>query len=237
MQVSRGAADGAEQAGLDVGGGPGAARPGGAGASRPVPAQRPAPAHRVLGAARSTCSRPTASCGSRWPCRASRRDQVEVRHRGRRSRGGRRAHRCRAARCRRDPPAGDAAWLLRAPASGCRPGATSSAGASWLTAASPSPCASSAEPETRRWPDHTAIAELDLPADVLPLVPVRNLVLFPGTVLPVTMARPRSIARRPGRRARRAADRRRPAARGRGRGPGPARPAPRSAPRPTSCAT
>ena len=36
--------------------------------------------------------------------------------------------------------------------------------------------------------------ELDLPADVLPLVPVRNLVLFPGTVVPVTMARPRSIA-------------------------------------------
>ena len=35
--------------------------------------------------------------------------------------------------------------------------------------------------------------ELDLPADVLPLVPVRNLVLFPGTVVPVTMARPRSI--------------------------------------------
>ncbi len=33
-----------------------------------------------------------------------------------------------------------------------------------------------------------------LPADVLPLVPVRNLVLFPGTVVPVTMARPRSIA-------------------------------------------
>ena len=36
-------------------------------------------------------------------------------------------------------------------------------------------------------------AEIDLPADVLPLVPVRNLVLFPGTVVPVTMARPRSI--------------------------------------------
>ena len=33
-----------------------------------------------------------------------------------------------------------------------------------------------------------------LPADVLPLVPVRNVVLFPGTVLPVTMSRPRSIA-------------------------------------------
>ena len=35
---------------------------------------------------------------------------------------------------------------------------------------------------------------LDLPADILPLVPVRNLVLFPGTVVPVTMGRPRSIA-------------------------------------------
>ncbi|MFO1075137.1 MAG: endopeptidase La [Geminicoccaceae bacterium] len=33
-----------------------------------------------------------------------------------------------------------------------------------------------------------------LPADILPLVPVRNMVLFPGTVLPVTIARPRSIA-------------------------------------------
>jgi ATP-dependent Lon protease len=33
-----------------------------------------------------------------------------------------------------------------------------------------------------------------LPADVLPIVPVRNLVLFPGTVVPVTMGRPRSIA-------------------------------------------
>jgi ATP-dependent Lon protease len=38
-----------------------------------------------------------------------------------------------------------------------------------------------------------AQAEIDLPADVLPLVPVRNLVLFPGTVVPITMARPRSI--------------------------------------------
>ena len=36
-------------------------------------------------------------------------------------------------------------------------------------------------------------AEIELPADVLPLVPVRNLVLFPGTVVPITMARPRSI--------------------------------------------
>mgnify|MGYP000042877916 CR=1 FL=1 len=35
---------------------------------------------------------------------------------------------------------------------------------------------------------------VDLPADILPLVPVRNLVLFPGTVVPVTMARPRSIS-------------------------------------------
>lgn len=34
----------------------------------------------------------------------------------------------------------------------------------------------------------------DLPPDVLPLVAVRELVLFPGIVLPVTMGRPRSIA-------------------------------------------
>jgi ATP-dependent Lon protease len=33
-----------------------------------------------------------------------------------------------------------------------------------------------------------------LPPDLLPLVPVRELVLFPGTVVPVAMSRPRSIA-------------------------------------------
>ena len=33
-----------------------------------------------------------------------------------------------------------------------------------------------------------------LPDDLLPLVPVRNMVLFPGTVLPLAIARPRSIA-------------------------------------------
>jgi ATP-dependent Lon protease len=33
-----------------------------------------------------------------------------------------------------------------------------------------------------------------LPADALIIVPVRNMVLFPGTVLPITVSRPRSVA-------------------------------------------
>ena len=37
---------------------------------------------RPAGSRRSTCSRPTASCGSRWPCRALRPDQLEVRIEG-----------------------------------------------------------------------------------------------------------------------------------------------------------
>jgi ATP-dependent Lon protease len=35
---------------------------------------------------------------------------------------------------------------------------------------------------------------VDLPSDALIIVPVRNVVLFPGLVLPITMGRPRSIA-------------------------------------------
>jgi ATP-dependent Lon protease len=42
--------------------------------------------------------------------------------------------------------------------------------------------------------NHNQAAQGSLPADILPLVPVRNFVLFPGTVAPVTMGRPRSIA-------------------------------------------
>src|SRR5208337_3692560 len=33
-----------------------------------------------------------------------------------------------------------------------------------------------------------------LPADALIIVPVRNMVLFPGVVLPITIGRPRSVA-------------------------------------------
>jgi ATP-dependent Lon protease len=33
-----------------------------------------------------------------------------------------------------------------------------------------------------------------LPADALIIVPVRNIVLFPGVVLPITIGRPRSVA-------------------------------------------
>ena len=32
-----------------------------------------------------------------------------------------------------------------------------------------------------------------LPADALIIVPVRGMVLFPGTVLPITLGRPRSV--------------------------------------------
>src|ERR1700733_764993 len=35
---------------------------------------------------------------------------------------------------------------------------------------------------------------VEIPADSLIILPVRNLVLFPGVVLPVTIGRPRSIA-------------------------------------------
>src|SRR5690349_17799326 len=86
-------------------------------------------------------------------------------------------------------------------ASTCRPVAMSSDGASWPMAVSPSPCASSLE-RTNVMTDTVDLAApgtdrfdaQSLPVDVLPIVPVRNLVLFPGTVVPVTMARPRSIA-------------------------------------------
>jgi ATP-dependent Lon protease len=46
--------------------------------------------------------------------------------------------------------------------------------------------------EAASGPGQTATASL--PPDVLPLVTVRNMVLFPGTVLPVTMGRPRTIS-------------------------------------------
>ena len=43
-------------------------------------------------------------------------------------------------------------------------------------------------------PDAPAPAMPPLPADALIIVPVRNIVLFPGLVLPVTVGRPRSVA-------------------------------------------
>ena len=40
---------------------------------------------------------------------------------------------------------------------------------------------------------HGAAASPPLPADALIIVPVRGLVLFPGTVLPIALGRPRSV--------------------------------------------
>jgi ATP-dependent Lon protease len=50
--------------------------------------------------------------------------------------------------------------------------------------------------ETRQVGDQAAGATTRsaLPADALIIVPVRNMVLFPGTVLPITISRPRSVA-------------------------------------------
>jgi ATP-dependent Lon protease len=50
--------------------------------------------------------------------------------------------------------------------------------------------------ETRQVGDQTAApaTRSALPADALIIVPVRNMVLFPGTVLPITVSRPRSVA-------------------------------------------
>src|SRR5215472_15539519 len=49
--------------------------------------------------------------------------------------------------------------------------------------------------ETRQGGDQAAPAMWSaLPADALIIVPVRSMVLFPGTVLPITISRPRSVA-------------------------------------------
>jgi ATP-dependent Lon protease len=49
--------------------------------------------------------------------------------------------------------------------------------------------------ETRQGGDQAAPATRSaLPADALIIVPVRGMVLFPGTVLPITISRPRSVA-------------------------------------------
>jgi ATP-dependent Lon protease len=50
--------------------------------------------------------------------------------------------------------------------------------------------------QTRQVGDQAAAAgtRSALPADALIIVPVRNMVLFPGTVLPITISRPKSVA-------------------------------------------
>lgn len=42
--------------------------------------------------------------------------------------------------------------------------------------------------------DEPAQTPLELPADVIALVPMRNVVLFPHVLLPITVGRPKSIA-------------------------------------------
>ena len=58
------------------------------------------------------------------------------------------------------------------------------------------------------------------------ILPVRNVVLYPGIMLPLALGRPKSIAAAQEAARARAAARRGPAARGRGRGPGRRRDAP-----------
>src|SRR5579885_634881 len=99
-----------------------------------------------------------------------------------------------------------------------RPGATNSPSERWSTAASSSSCARSPDGRYREMTTNDTPAlregavepsgeaerpqsrpagaegELRLPEDAVPILPVRNAVLFPGTVLPLEVGRPRSIA-------------------------------------------
>jgi ATP-dependent Lon protease len=43
-------------------------------------------------------------------------------------------------------------------------------------------------------PETGARTEREIPADAIAIVPVRQLVMFPGMVIPVTLGRPRSVA-------------------------------------------
>ncbi|WP_291861401.1 LON peptidase substrate-binding domain-containing protein, partial [Bradyrhizobium sp.] len=43
-------------------------------------------------------------------------------------------------------------------------------------------------------PDSSSGQSVSIPADALIIVPVRNTVLFPGVVFPITIGRPQSIA-------------------------------------------
>src|SRR5579864_7047995 len=42
--------------------------------------------------------------------------------------------------------------------------------------------------------DRSADAEIQLAPDVVPIVPIGNIVLFPGAVMPLTLGRERSVA-------------------------------------------
>src|SRR5579885_1989280 len=97
-----------------------------------------------------------------------------------------------------------------------RPGASNSPSERWSTAASSSSCARSPDGRIEMTTNDTpalregavepsgeaerpqsrpagAEGELRLPEDAVPILPVRNAVLFPGTVLPLEVGRPRSI--------------------------------------------
>ena len=80
----------------------------------------------------------------------------------------------------------------------CPLAATPSAASRWTAA---SPCASpnpevdhghrTDEYRTDQSPEHS---DVKIPADALIIIPVRNMVLFPGVIAPITIARPKSIA-------------------------------------------
>src|SRR6202023_4103039 len=91
-------------------------------------------------------------------------------------------------------------------ASRCRRGVTPTCAALRSPPASSSACK---RPELHRQPERRLISQrpllraadaergsagsIELPPDALIILPVRNFVLFPGTVFPVTIARPRSL--------------------------------------------
>src|SRR5579871_3513578 len=102
---------------------------------------------------------------------------------------------CRRSSAARKSIASNCRKAASSAACGCRPGLTATCSAVTSTAVSSS--------HSRSW--EAPVADVDtsatvntalpaIPADAVIIVPVRNLVLFPNTVAPVTVGRPKSIA-------------------------------------------